>query len=214
MRHSRHSRSSLRSFRAATAALTFGALTFLGACGESPTAPSASPASTFIDASARGTSPAPSTPAAASRTVLTCEGAPIALNAEEQRLLDLHDATRRTLGLATFCVDAILTIAARAHSQEMLDKGYFSHDSFDGQNFGVRIRALGFPTTRGLAENVAWGTSVMGEPDDVFARFMASESHHHNIVDGGLRRIGVGVVAGTYVGRTGARMYTVDFSSL
>jgi uncharacterized protein YkwD len=196
----------LHTFRAATAALALGAL---AACAESPVAPAST-----TDGGAPAAHPASSTIISATRTVLGCDGATIALNAEEARTLDLHGATRRALGLAEFCVDSMLTVAARAHSQEMLAKGFFSHDSFDGRSFDVRIRGLGYPASRGLAENVAWGTGIMGEADDVYARWMASDSHHHNIVDGSLRRIGVGVVVGTYVGRSGARMYTVDFGTL
>jgi uncharacterized protein YkwD len=48
----------------------------------------------------------------------------------------------------------------------------------------------------------------------VFDRFVAGEEHRRNIVDPALRRIGVGVAAGTYLGRDDARLYTADFSSL
>ena len=200
---------SLRWFRASAVAPALGLLALLGACVESPTDPGDA-----NDAGAPSARPAVTIPAAAARAVHGCDGATVVLSADETRTLDLHNDTRRTLGLAEFCVDSTLTLAAREHSLEMLEKGYFSHDSFDGQSFDVRIHALGFPVGRGLAENVAWGTGWMGEADDVFARFMASESHHHNIVDPSLRRIGVGVAAGTYAGRDGARMYTVDFGTL
>ena len=208
-------------FRAAAAALMFGVLALLGACAESPTAPGAPGVASapgapgaVTDEGAPGARPTAAMPSPVAAAVPGCDGAAVVLNAEEARTLALHNGTRRALGLAEFCVDAVLTAAARAHSREMLAKGYFSHDSFDGTSFDVRIRALGFPARRGLAENAAWGTGVMGEADDVFARFMASPSHHHNIVDPTLRRIGVGVAAGTYQGRTGARMYTVDFGTL
>jgi uncharacterized protein YkwD len=197
----------LPSIRAATAALAVVALGVLAACGESPVSPTAT------DAGAPTARPAPTASSAAARTVHGCDGATLLLSAEEMRTLDLHNATRRALGLDEFCADSLLTVAARAHSEEMLAKGYFSHDSFDGETFDARIRALGYPAHRALAENVAWGTDWMGEADDVYGRWMASETHRHNIVDGTLRRIGVGVAGGTYGGRSDARMYTVDFGS-
>jgi uncharacterized protein YkwD len=197
------------SLRAASAALALSVLALLGACAESPTAPTSGPGGTAV-----GARPAATMPIAAARTVRGCEGVTIALSADETRLLDLHNETRRALGLAEFCADPTLTTAARAHSREMLEQGYFAHASFDGASFDVRIRALGFPARRALAENVAWGTGRMGEPDDVFDRFLASEEHRRNIVDPTLRRIGVGVAAGTYLGRDDARLYTVDFSTL
>lgn len=192
----------LQSLRAAATAL---ALCLVTACAESPMAPGAAaaglPTSTALSAGETAF------------LVAGCDGAAVALGADEKRTLDFHNTTRRSLGLSEFCVDSTLTVAARAHSQEMLAKGYFAHDSFDGRSFDVRIRALGYPVTRGLAENAAWGTGPMGEAVDVFGRWMASDVHHHNIVDGSLRRIGVGVAAGTYLSHAGARMYTVDFGT-
>lgn len=192
----------LHPLRAAMAAIALGAL---AACADGPLAPTWG-----ADASLAATRTTSTDPAL---TVTGCDGTPVALSADERRTLDLHGETRRALGLPELCVDPTLTAAARAHSQEMMQRGFFSHDSFDGQSFDARIRSFGYPPLSGLAENVAWGTSSMGEASDVFGRWMRSEAHHHNIVDGSLRRIGVGVVAGTFMSHGGARMYTVDFGT-
>ena len=173
------------------------------ACGEGPTSPTA-PAT--VAAAAAGE------PAAAP-TVAGCDGAEVTLSADERHTLDLHNATRRANALPEFCVHPLLTAAARAHAREMLEKGFLSHDSFDGRPFHARIAGFGYTQPRALAENAGWGSAELGAAATIFARWMASDSHRPNILDGRLREIGIGVAAGTYRTYAGARVYTVDFGT-
>src|SRR5215213_6679498 len=59
----------------------------------------------------------------------TCDGGNIQVSSAESRILQLHNQTRAAYGLPGLCVNPALTNAARSHSQEMLDKGYFAHNS-------------------------------------------------------------------------------------
>jgi len=188
----------LRPFRGQALACAL-AIALATACAESPTAPAVDGASGEL--------------ALATRTVAGCDGAEVTLSADERHTLDLHNATRRANALPEFCVHPLLTAAARAHAREMLEKGFLSHDSFDGRPFHARIAGFGYTQPRALAENAGWGSAELGAAATIFARWMASDTHRPNILDGRLREIGIGVAAGTYRTYAGARVYTVDFGT-
>jgi uncharacterized protein YkwD len=159
----------------------------------------------------------PSTAEAALVTVKTCGGGSIDLTGTEKRTLDLHNQARASNGLPALCVQPTLTKAARAHSQEMLDKDYFSHDSYDGETFGARLKRFGY-TSSGygyytVGENIAWGSGSYGSPDAVFKGWMNSAGHKANILNPKFREIGIGARTGTYKTYAGATMYTVDFGA-
>ncbi len=155
-------------------------------------------------------------------TVETCGGGTIELNTNEKRTLDLHNQTREKEGLRLFCVHPILTKAARAHSKEMLDKDYFSHNSFDGETFAERLKRFGY-TPAGysyytVGENIAYGSSTDAAPGTIFENWMDSPGHKANILNKNFRQIGIGARTGTFCSEpnkcyTGTTMYTVDFGT-
>ena len=149
--------------------------------------------------------------------VKTCGGGTIELSSNEKRTLDLHNRARVDRGLPRLCVHRVLTKAARAHSQEMLDKDYFSHDSYNGETAGERIARFGY-TSKGyryykIGENIAWGSGSQGSPDSIFKSWMNSPGHKANIVHKDFREIGIGARTGTFQGNTQSTMYTVDFGT-
>ncbi|MDP9478741.1 MAG: CAP domain-containing protein [Actinomycetota bacterium] len=159
----------------------------------------------------------PSPAEAALVSVKTCGGDTIDLDSIEKRTLDLHNETRVANGLPAFCVQPKLTNAARAHSQEMLDKDYFSHNSYDGETFGARLKRFGY-TSSGysyytVGENIAWGSGSYGSPDAIFKGWMNSTGHKANILNKNFREIGIGARTGTYKTYAGATIYTVDFGT-
>jgi uncharacterized protein YkwD len=95
----------------------------------------------------------------------------------------------------------------------MIDLNYFSHSSYDGTAFNVRLGSFGYTPYTALAENIALGSGTYGAPDAIFTNWMNSAGHRANILNGTLRQIGIGVSLGTYQGYTGVRMYTVDFGT-
>lgn len=199
------------------------ALVALAACADSTTAPTSlepaaiaaakhpkpTPTPAPTPAPDTGTTTAPTT----GTTVATCTGGTIVLSADEKRTLDLHNQQRASSGLVAFCVDATLTTAARAHSDEMLAKGYFAHESYDGETFDARLVRYGYTGWTALAENVAYGSGSLGAPDAIFSSWMNSAGHRANILNGSLRQIGIGARLGTYQGHSGTNMYTVDFGT-
>jgi hypothetical protein len=55
-------------------------------------------------------------------------------------MLDLVNAERRAAGLKPVKADPELVQVARAHSRDMLARGYFSHVSPDGKDLGDRLQ--------------------------------------------------------------------------
>lgn len=158
---------------------------------------------------------------AALSTVKTCTGGTIELNSSEKRILNLHNKTRADQRLPLLCVHSKLTKAARVHSQEMLDKDYFSHDSYNGETSEERLKRFGY-TPKGysyytIGENIAWGNGSYGSPDSTFKNWMNSSGHKANILNKNFRQIGIGARRGTFdykgTAYTGTTMYTVDFGT-
>jgi uncharacterized protein YkwD len=123
----------------------------------------------------------------------------------DRQLLDELNRVRAAHGLAAFRVDPALQNAARAHTQDMLRRGYFSHG-----DFGARLRRHG---ARGpvLAENLGWA-SGRGRARTIVRLWLQSPSHRVNVLRPGFRRIGVAGIVGRFSGRSGAMVATADFA--
>jgi len=155
-------------------------------------------------------------------TVATCGGRTIELNAEEKRSLDLHNAKRKANDLKPFCVNTILTDAARAHARDMLARDYFAHNTPRGVTPAARLERSGYITSEfsywTVGENIAWGSVDLGAPDSIFKAWMNSADHRHNILNGRFRQIGIGMRQGTLATRDGdaykgSRMYAAEFGA-
>ena len=152
----------------------------------------------------KATAPKPSRPATAR-----------AWNGGRKRsALELHNETREHHGLGPLCADPRLTRAARSHSRDMIEKGYFSHASPSGETFAARLDRSGYEY-RMAGENLAWGTGTQATPEGTFERWMESPGHRRNVLVGGFREVGVGAATGEYEvgGVHAATMYTVDFGT-
>jgi uncharacterized protein YkwD len=88
--------------------------------------------------------------------------------------------------------DERLELAARLHSLDMAEQGYFSHESLDGRSPAARIAATGFPSTY-VGENIARGYRTVAE---VMAGWMSSPGHCRNIMNPRYRLLGVGYAEG------------------
>ncbi len=150
---------------------------------------------------------------AAGGYVKTCSGGSIYLNDYENRTLSLHNQTRANNGLGALCVNEKLTNAARSHSKEMIDRDYFSHNSYNGETFSARIKRFGYYPYRAIGENIAWGSGSRGTPDSIFNGWMNSSGHKGNILNSNFKQIGVGTAYGQYKSYSGVTMYTVDFGT-
>jgi uncharacterized protein YkwD len=129
---------------------------------------------------------------------------PTGLAAFEARVVVLTNEARAERGCPRLRVNADLRTAARRHSSDMARNRYFSHTSRDGRSPGARLAAAGFDAGRGWAENIARGYP---NPGAVMAGWMDSPGHRSNILNCGLRAIGVGVARAS-----GGQLYwTQDF---
>jgi hypothetical protein len=94
-----------------------------------------------------------------------------------------------------------LVQAAGAHSQDMLNRDYFSHTNLSGQSPSDRARAAGYPT--GVGENISWGgsTGSIDQNAHVYQRhesLFRSAGHRSNLLTPGYREMGPGVRYGVF----------------
>lgn len=109
----------------------------------------------------------------------------------EQEVIRLVNVERAKAGLGALTEDWQLSRVARYKSQDMHDRGYFSHTSptygspFDMmRSFGVTYRSAG--------ENIAMGYAT---PAAVVNAWMNSAGHRANILNASFTKIGVGYVS-------------------
>lgn len=147
----------------------------------------------------------------AATTVRTCGGGTINLGDAEKRMLTLHNQERAKRDLPRFCVHPALVRAAEAHSKDMIQRDYFSHNT-KGRNESAceRVRRYGY-RWQVCAENIAWGAGALGRPDPIFDGWMDSSGHRSNILNRKYREIGIGAYRGTFKRYSNVTMWTVDF---
>jgi uncharacterized protein YkwD len=147
--------------------------------------------------------------------VRECGGGTVFLNEGEKRIFVLHNRIRRTHDLKPFCVHPSLERAARAHSEDMVDRDYFRHDTKGGKTFDERLQRYGYDSEGYghylVGENIAYGSDSRGEPESTMRRWMNSDGHRRNILDFEFRQIGIGTHTGDYRGLGVVSMYTADF---
>ena len=83
-----------------------------------------------------------------------------------------------------------LACAARRHSLDMAQRGYFSHVDPDGVAPDTRILATGYQP-RAMGENIAAGAAT---PLMVVNGWMESDGHCRNIMDATFTELGVGYI--------------------
>ena len=106
----------------------------------------------------------------------------------EARMLVLINAARAKAKLAPVRMDALLQVAARAHSRDMYQRAYFSHQTPDHKTPFDRIHAAGVRYVT-AGENIAFAPGV----DDAEQSLMDSPEHRANILNPDFRRVGIGV---------------------
>jgi uncharacterized protein YkwD len=137
--------------------------------------------------------------------VRTCEGGTFALNVAEKETFELHNETRTAHGLEALCLSPVLTKAARARSQDMLNRDYFSHYTPDGVTVIDQLERQGYYSSdpndyHSLGENLGLGGDLADQdtPESRFTGWMHSPGHRENILRGEFEEVGVGVRSGTY----------------
>ncbi|RSM87577.1 CAP domain-containing protein [Kibdelosporangium aridum] len=101
----------------------------------------------------------------------------------------LTNAERQKAGCPPLTAVAQLNVAAQRHSEDMAANNFLGHTGSDGSTMVTRVERAGYTGWRGLAENVAAGYQTA---EAVVAGWMNSSGHRANILNCGLRDIGVG----------------------
>jgi uncharacterized protein YkwD len=109
----------------------------------------------------------------------------------EAQLLELVNQERVEAGLNPVVADPELTEVARRHSQDMFARGYFAHQSPDGQDPFDRISAAGISFLT-AGENLALAPTV----SIAHRGLMNSPGHRANILNPEFGRLGIGIVRG------------------
>jgi len=100
----------------------------------------------------------PQTVAATGYKADRCGGGKILLIAKEKKAFVIHNRIRRRYHLPTFCVHPALEQVARGHSEDMIGRAYFSHETKGrDEGFAARVRRFGYDDDRGVGENIALG---------------------------------------------------------
>jgi uncharacterized protein YkwD len=125
-------------------------------------------------------------PAEAAAVASGNRGARGGLDPEEYKLVLLTNMYRAVMGRPALRINPGLCRAARGHSKDMKEKGFFSHESpIPGKrHFTERARAAG---ASAHAENIAQGRNA----EDAFWGWFLSLGHHRNMM-GPHTQIGIG----------------------
>ena len=113
----------------------------------------------------------------------------------EEKMRELLNKDRAKQKLGPLARSSNLTIIARAHSQDMVDRGFFSHQNPDGLMPADRVKRAGIRYSY-VAENIS--TVNYDESfDEQVARsqkmLMKSKGHRKNILTPTLKTVGIGI---------------------
>lgn len=113
----------------------------------------------------------------------------------EAAMLQLVNKERQKHGLRLLEADSEMRQVARLHSQDMFQRGYFSHDTPEGKDPFDRMRAanIRFETA---GENLALAQTV----EIAHVNLMNSPGHRANILNPSFGRVGIGVLDGGFYG--------------
>ena len=111
------------------------------------------------------------------------------LNANEKKLYALTEEDRTRYGKPGLILDAELCRAARLKAEDMLENGYFSHESPTYGRVGSLLNALDISFVS-AGENIARYRDI----DRCEAGFLSSPPHRRNLLGAGWTHMGVGAV--------------------
>ncbi|MBX3394525.1 MAG: hypothetical protein KF841_04070 [Phycisphaerae bacterium] len=123
-------------------------------------------------------------------------------------------------------LNSTLRVAARAHSEDMLNQDYFAHRNLLGQGPGDRITSAGYAWST-VGENLAWnGTTGTIDPhqtteqqhENLFVdREIEGRGHRITMLHPALREVGISIVRGSFTSNgieyTDSLMQTQEFAA-
>jgi len=120
----------------------------------------------------------------------------------EQQVFELVNKERAARGLATFKYNTNLAHVARLKSQDMINRGYFDHNSPTyGSPFDM-MKAHGV-SYRTAGENIAGNQTV----ERAHTALMNSSGHRANILNANYTHVGIGIVEGGPYGMMFTQMF-------
>jgi uncharacterized protein YkwD len=136
---------------------------------------------------------------------------PARIDGRERAMLRGINRARARHGVPALRRSPRLARAADYHSWEMLDAGYFAHESRDGGSFDRRIRR--FAHHRAVGETLAMvGRCGRRSPRRIVRMWMNSPPHRAVLLSATYRRIGIARRTGS-LGGSRACVVTADFGS-
>uniref|UniRef100_K3X174 SCP domain-containing protein n=1 Tax=Globisporangium ultimum (strain ATCC 200006 / CBS 805.95 / DAOM BR144) TaxID=431595 RepID=K3X174_GLOUD len=128
--------------------------------------------------------------------------------ADSNQMLNRINTYRQQNGVGALTINARLTAAAAAHSNEQASRCTMTHDGADGSQPWERMTDAGYYWSN-AAENVAAGQSTV---DAVMTAWWNSDGHRKNILDPSMKE--VGFAKGTNNGCSNYAIYwTQDFGN-
>jgi uncharacterized protein YkwD len=132
----------------------------------------------------------------------------------EAAVLREINTVRAEHGLSALRPNSELMTVAAVHSSDMIQSGYFAHESRDGLPFWQRV--IRYYPGRSVGENLAWYSPSL-TPAGTVKLWLQSPGHRATMLDPRWREAGVGVASagaapGVFRG-TAATVVTVDFGS-
>lgn len=118
------------------------------------------------------------------------------------QMLDLINQERTSRGLVPVVFSNELTYMAELHSQDMIDRNFFSHENPDGENIDTRRKDLNIQTFVG--ENISKNISVSNSHQSL----MQSPPHKANILNPDWNRLGLGILKSS----NGSYLISQEFS--
>ncbi|MDT8903693.1 CAP domain-containing protein [Anaeroselena agilis] len=115
-------------------------------------------------------------------------GTPSPQAADEEQAVALLNADRAAHGLPPLRINPTLAVLARDYAQDMIDRGYFSHVSPEGEAFTDRLARYGVGF-RSAGENLGVNGSVAAAE----RMLMNSPAHRDNILGKEYAEVGIGV---------------------
>lgn len=125
------------------------------------------------------------------------------LYGESRMIFHLVNAYRVYRGVEPLLWSDAAETSARLHSQDMVDRNYFAHDSVDGRKSWDRMTEQGI-LYHFAAENIANGYV---DAYDAVAAWINSAAHCENMINSDYTHSGVGIAAND----TGKLLFTQDF---
>jgi uncharacterized protein YkwD len=111
----------------------------------------------------------------------------------ERRTFEMTNTVRLQSNLAPLRWDPELCRMARIHSENMVRRGFFSHETPEGLHLRDRARAVGIEHFQLLGENIAYNQGFPDPGAFTVGRWMLSPGHRRNILSPEFHQSAIGV---------------------